>query len=993
MNSSDARSRRTFIGERLLSYAGYLFPPVMLDALCFFLPPFQMVSSRVVLWKKRVWEFWSPNSPRMPYYPGVRDPQMNFGHNQPPHLRRCDGHLGRFDPTVSPQHFDPARPWQGFIRRCSDESRPEYRSFLLVWQLSSPPNSGSIKPSFIVELRDRVALALVKVESWSALEKIRPDLWLKRVRHPNVGDVNRLEEVSDFESALDLCTRIQRGIKSLTAWSRMASTIVTDFRQPAGILGRVAPADDSMMGVWLNGCSEKEGTWLLRHRVPCFIVHEAIGLNDVREALARVANAPKTNFVMDTLASSLHSSVNPIDMAVLLNGGRLVDIEIDIGLGRLPDTSVEDRERSSAFRQGWFGGRYVGHLSVPGPISRFAGPTVIQVNGRIIPPPVIEAKPAGSWSRWNEESSEESGAYLQIRGKNNRDLHGDHKYYDRQYKRWLYLEQPLAIPSHYDADPQVFGLPAPVARYVEMENNTSLAERRASMWVYYKERPARIDVGRVYIPPAPAPPLPPALPPPPPPAAPLLAAPALAAPAPAPICVSVAASAAGSSLFRSRRTIRSTASSSRHRSRSPSPMDVDILNQEPCRRSPSPPARPSSRFSRNRHYSPPRRSRSPVLYPRRSSPRFESPRRRSYPPVRSRGCYSQSLSPEERHGRRSPSPSRRLHSHYPSSSRGRSLLSQSPRSAMSTIRGRSPAQLQRDSGSSDASSRSTRHSRRTTPSRSLSPSPSHRRSLLSRSPSQSSAGQLSLSRRLRSSAQEHAALSPAPNRSLLDLLDGPSVDAFASPMKLDMERLGSLFPPPTSPGIPVLKKIGSRAQGSETRYLMIWNLPVCYVWVDVVAWIESLPIRLETVQRVLRTNQDSFQFFWFVFDSVESAERFRGIVSGRCTEDTPDLKCDFVDQRQYSSASGHSVDAWRPVHGFENDIDTTQPFGGNIPSRIGPGPPDIKKRKRQHRPREIVVSPLSNVIFAATDGPKTGQNPITRLSPLPTFSTPKSLEP
>jgi len=142
MTSDNYRSRRVFTTERLKSFAGYLAAPSIYDAMHFFLPSFRLKSSRVVKIDDRQWELWSPNSERSMFYPGRRSKELDLEDPAGKGLMRCDGHLGRFDPTVSPQHFDPEQPWLGFVRREGNDAHPEYTSLIDVWQPVSLPNRG-----------------------------------------------------------------------------------------------------------------------------------------------------------------------------------------------------------------------------------------------------------------------------------------------------------------------------------------------------------------------------------------------------------------------------------------------------------------------------------------------------------------------------------------------------------------------------------------------------------------------------------------------------------------------------------------------------------------------------------------------------------------------------------------------------------------------------------------------------------------------------------
>ena len=67
---------RRFEMPRLSSLNGYEFPPMVLSGMEFRLPNFQGYSGRLVRLRGQVWELWSPNSSRLPYYAGV--PKMGY---------------------------------------------------------------------------------------------------------------------------------------------------------------------------------------------------------------------------------------------------------------------------------------------------------------------------------------------------------------------------------------------------------------------------------------------------------------------------------------------------------------------------------------------------------------------------------------------------------------------------------------------------------------------------------------------------------------------------------------------------------------------------------------------------------------------------------------------------------------------------------------------------------------------------------------------------
>src|SRR6201996_8295652 len=141
---------KVFTTTRLKSGLGYCDIPPVDGSFMFRLPSFTAFRSRVVLVQGERYLIWSPNSSQDPFYPGV------FPQLEPPPLpssltqRRYDGHRGPSDFTRSPQVYDPARPWLGFIlretRRTFDDV--EYIPAYSVWtpstRMSQPLGVGNI---------------------------------------------------------------------------------------------------------------------------------------------------------------------------------------------------------------------------------------------------------------------------------------------------------------------------------------------------------------------------------------------------------------------------------------------------------------------------------------------------------------------------------------------------------------------------------------------------------------------------------------------------------------------------------------------------------------------------------------------------------------------------------------------------------------------------------------------------------------------------------
>lgn len=127
----------------------------------------------------------------------------------------------------------------------------------------------------------------------------------------------------------------------------------------------------------------------------------------------------------------------------------------------------------------------------------------------------------------------------------------------------------------------------------------------------------------------------------------------------------------------------------------------------------------------------------------------------------------------------------------------------------------------------------------------------------------------------------------------------------------------SLFSGLDAPPVSSKKDI---AKNGQSRFLLIWNLPVVLCWDNVLEWLKfvvTLCIRVRLLQ-VLRTNEMGYQVFWLVFKTEEQAQKFRGVVADRYAGPGFKVKCDYASQDEYCAIVGHCVDRWDDKRGFLN---------------------------------------------------------------------------
>ncbi|PPR06046.1 hypothetical protein CVT26_007519 [Gymnopilus dilepis] len=503
-------SRRVFLQPRLASAAGYQCPPTVTEAMTFYLPAFEVRSRRIVCIDSQIWEIWSPNSTACPFYPGLRDLSVDLEKDLPADRRRCDGHLGRFDPTVSPQYFEPERPWLGFIRRSVDESRPEDVPWLKEWQPTRAPNLGTIRPTYVKRLRERANDLRRRFEKWKVLAKTHPRSWECRPSCPDDAQFDELFLTLSFDRVVDLVTKTQRAIKYVCAWFKYADALLKEDKNKPNELKSVEGADETLMGSWINGCDEKDGVFLLRYRVPCFMIHVVDGLHEWDRITSY--DPHYYSFATGTIVAGLVASNNPFDMAVKLdegNGQVIPDVTNDLAVlpaKGVPIPMFADRIRSSPVVQGYDGTKYEDPRAKPPTVSSTNTASIPrqyhEEEGVIIPPPVEDLVPKGSWTSWMTSYENEQDCFIKM-GK--KDEARGTTFYDRKSKRKLILEDRPTIPYNYHADPDVFGQPVPNWPFFE-RIHTNLKLVRASEWMYRQEKPAKGTVGKTFAPGNPEPP-------------------------------------------------------------------------------------------------------------------------------------------------------------------------------------------------------------------------------------------------------------------------------------------------------------------------------------------------------------------------------------------------------------------------------------------------------------------------------------------------------
>ncbi|KAF9536965.1 hypothetical protein CPC08DRAFT_771406 [Agrocybe pediades] len=233
----------------------------------------------------------------------------------------------------------------------------------------------------------------------------------------------------------------------------MADAII-DYVQERPKVEKVLPANETLMGVWLNGCDEDDGKWLLANRVPCFIIHE-LSAKDSRDW---VTGSRRVNdFYTGTGVIHMQLAANPLDQLAKRGGNVLRELSQDLGVARASDHEYlpTDRERSAISVQGWKNGVYCNPRVTVALKDIVPATTLKHSSGDLLPPPITSSG-RRKWSKWTEEELEDEEFVLVKRGKHYPIPSNMYEYYDRINNRHIFMESPISMPSNYKANPWIF---------------------------------------------------------------------------------------------------------------------------------------------------------------------------------------------------------------------------------------------------------------------------------------------------------------------------------------------------------------------------------------------------------------------------------------------------------------------------------------------------------------------------------------------------------
>lgn len=259
----------------------FIHPPFPADFGYDGLRTFDTSFSRDVEHHGRRFKLWSPNSSRLPVYPGL--PPADFNMTPPFRYPRTDGYGGRFDWTLHPQYLDANRLHLPFITTpestVDSQHLLEFTYLTSQWDDHPAPSqtTGTLSREYVASLSSRAASL---EEQRVAVVGDIPASWdfLKRLvsEAPTTETLAKFGLGMEWEECVSQVAAVQRQLREKQAWLQMLRALQStnwsiDISPVADGIGAT---HESYMGCWVNGTSEKLIRWLLYLGIPCFIVHE-----------------------------------------------------------------------------------------------------------------------------------------------------------------------------------------------------------------------------------------------------------------------------------------------------------------------------------------------------------------------------------------------------------------------------------------------------------------------------------------------------------------------------------------------------------------------------------------------------------------------------------------------------------------------------------------------------------------------------------------------
>ena len=214
---------------------------------------------------------------------------------------RFDGNGGRFDASLSPQIFSADYYWLPFLSRHKLEAKEcEHIPLEMVWG-----GDGMRLRDWIIDATRRNDFLNTTINTLAVRHRTKvPSLFRQPPTYPYNLEIENLRN-SRPSALIVFYNQVTRGLKNKAAWIRAMQCFeelcASTFSETITVSH---PANDNLMGCFINTADPRSANWLIKQGVPVFILHAFENLSYVPPDLPIYPNFFAGSELEDALSST-----------------------------------------------------------------------------------------------------------------------------------------------------------------------------------------------------------------------------------------------------------------------------------------------------------------------------------------------------------------------------------------------------------------------------------------------------------------------------------------------------------------------------------------------------------------------------------------------------------------------------------------------------------------------------------------------------------------
>ncbi|KIJ90239.1 hypothetical protein K443DRAFT_135695 [Laccaria amethystina LaAM-08-1] len=317
------------------------------------------------------------------------------------------------------------------------------------------------------------------MSAMTTIPDIKQEYWTNCPMQSTENKFQGLKGDIHFVDTVDHLVSIQRGLRLKDVWICTMNIIAKERREAIleEWLSEVPFAIENMLGTWINRAKENEVYWLLKCKILCFIIHE-IPIAKLCFHREDPKNFDFNGF--DHIAQCGKASINAV------SGQEGMPL-------RLPILLAEDQARSSPWVQGWNGEKHTLLEEIPKVLMKpYRPPASVSQASRNLSPKVADTL-ADALEPEEDDLDKDTSCFCPVSSWPD---DCEQVCYDQVERRELYFIENFEVPLGAVSNIDLFGFPAPDARFVELSDRVVMKEYQASHWLYTEHMPKKGTIGQ-----------------------------------------------------------------------------------------------------------------------------------------------------------------------------------------------------------------------------------------------------------------------------------------------------------------------------------------------------------------------------------------------------------------------------------------------------------------------------------------------------------------